>query len=367
MLLVSEPVLGEEEKAALCAVIDSNWITMGSRVQAFERAFAAEHGMSDGVAVSSCTAGLHLALAALGIGPGDEVLVPSLSFVATANAVVYCGARPVFVDIDSPQVPLMSIHSARTRCSARTRAVIVMHYAGALADPRDWREFAQERGLHLLEDSAHAVGAARSAIFGDVAVFSFFGNKNMTTAEGGMILSANEELLARVRTARAHGMTTSTVQRLNGQGVYDVTCLGFNYRMTELNAALGLVQLGKLAEWNARRKALSELYRERLDGSAVTVPFRRERLSSHHIQPVLLPEPGQRDQVMAALRAVGIQTSFHYPPIHRLTWYRDTFGEVSLPQTQSFAARELTLPLHPKMTQEHVERVVSALQGALSP
>jgi dTDP-4-amino-4,6-dideoxygalactose transaminase len=366
MLLVSEPVLGEDEKAALCAVIDSNWITMGSRVQALETAFATEHGMTQGVAVNSCTAGLHLALAILGIGPGDEVLVPSLSFVATANAVLYCGATPVFVDIGSLEVPLMSIEDAAARCTKRTKAVIVMHYAGYLVDADAWREFADRHGLFLIEDSAHAVGAARSRIFGDIAVFSFFGNKNMTTAEGGMILGADETMMAQVRLGRAHGMTTSTLQRLNGQATYDVTMLGFNYRMTELNAALGLVQLGKLSGWNARRKALTLQYKELLTGSGIAVPFATQSLSTHHIFPVLLPDSADRGLVIAALRQEGIQTSFHYPPIHLLSWYRDLNPDVHLPVTERFASRELTLPLHPKMVDAQVEHVTRALLRTLT-
>jgi dTDP-4-amino-4,6-dideoxygalactose transaminase len=366
MLLVSEPVLGEDEKAALCAVIDSNWITMGSQVEAFEKAFAATHGMAHGVAVNSCTAGLHLALATLGIGPGDEVLVPSLSFVATANAVVYCGATPVFVDINSLQVPLISIDDAAARCTQRTRAVIVMHYAGYLTDAAAWRRFADERNLHLIEDSAHAVGAARAQIFGDAAVFSFFGNKNMTTGEGGMILAADEALLARARLGRGHGMTTSTVQRLKGQGTYDVATLGFNYRMTELNAALGLVQLAKLAAWNERRQHLSQLYRRLLLGSGLEVPFAAHSLSTFHIFPVLLPESADRQHVIAALREDGVQTSFHYPPIHLLSWYRDRYPDVRLPVTESFSARQLTLPLHPKMEDSQVEHVTRALRRVLA-
>jgi dTDP-4-amino-4,6-dideoxygalactose transaminase len=366
MLLVSEPVLGEDEKAALCAVIDSNWITMGSQVQALEKAFAIEHRMTEGVAVNSCTAGLHLALAILGIGPGDEVLVPSLSFVATANAVLYCGATPVFVDIGSLEVPLISVEDAAARCTQRTKAVIVMHYAGYLVDADAWREFADQRGLLLIEDSAHAVGAARSRIFGDLAVFSFFGNKNMTTAEGGMILGANEQVLAQVRLGRGHGMTTSTMQRLNGQGTYDVTMLGFNYRMTELNAAVGLVQLRKLSAWNARRKTLSQQYKELLTGSRIEVPFAKQGLSTHHIFPVLLPESADRGFVIAALRQAGIQTSFHYPPIHLLSWYRDRNPDVHLPVTEMFSSRELTLPLHPKMEDEQVEYVTRALLRTLT-
>jgi dTDP-4-amino-4,6-dideoxygalactose transaminase len=365
MLLVSEPVLGEDEKAALCAVIESNWITMGSGVRAFEEAFAAEHGLKDGVAVNSCTAGLHLALAALGVGPGDEVLVPSLSFVATANAIVYCGATPVFVDIASLDVPLMSVADAAARCTERTKAVIVMHYAGYLADADAWRRFADERDLYLIEDSAHAVGAARGPVYGDLAAFSFFGNKNMTTAEGGMVLGTDVALIARMRLGRGHGMTTSTVQRLNGQGSYDVTMLGFNYRMTELNAALGLVQLAKLPAWNLRRQALSRRYRDLLGGTGVGMPYSAQHASTHHICPVLLPETADRQQVIAGLREAGVQTSCHYPPIHHLSWYRERHAGLRLPLTEAFSARELTLPLHPKMDDSQVEHVVHSLRRVL--
>jgi dTDP-4-amino-4,6-dideoxygalactose transaminase len=366
VLLVSEPVLGEEEKRALCAVISSNWITMGSRVRAFEEAFAAAHGANDGVAVNSCTAGLHLALAALGIGPGDEVLVPSLSFVATANAVIYCGAAPVFVDIESLDMPLMSVLDAAARCTARTKAVIVMHYGGYVANADVWRAFAAARGLYLLEDSAHAVGSARGPVFGDFAVFSFFGNKNMTTAEGGMILGGDQAQLDRMRLGRGHGMTTSTVQRLNGQGTYDVAMLGFNYRMTELNAALGMVQLARLPEWNLRRQALSRRYRTLLLDSGVDMPYAHHEISSHHICPVLLPVVANRQQVVSGLRELEIQTSFHYPPIHLLSWYRERTPELRLPLTELFAQRELTLPLHPKMEDSQVGYVVESLKRVLA-
>ncbi|MCW3474794.1 DegT/DnrJ/EryC1/StrS aminotransferase family protein [Rhodovastum sp. RN2-1] len=368
-MLVSEPSLGADEKQALVDVIDSNWITMGSRVQAFERAFADMHRMADAVAVNSCTSGLHLVMAALGIGPGDEVLVPSLSFVATANCVVYCGARPVFVDIESLDVPLMSCADAAAKCTARTKAVIVMHYGGYLVDRDAWRDFADSRGLFLIEDSAHAVGTARASIFGDVAVFSFFGNKNMTTAEGGMIVAGDDGLLDRIRQLRAHGLTSSTVQRLRGQAVsYDVTMLGYNYRMDELSAAIGLVQLGKLDQWNKKRRMLAHLYRDLLEERCpdVLLPFPEERTTSHHIMPIVLPSAIDRQRVIGILRSDGIQTTIHYPPIHCLSWYRNNTPVVSLPLTEDFAARQLTLPLHPKMEAQHVDLVTQVLANAVT-
>jgi dTDP-4-amino-4,6-dideoxygalactose transaminase len=369
MLLVSAPILGEDEKAALAAVIDSNWITMGGRVQAFERAFADKHRATHAVAVQSCTAGLHLALVALGIGPGDEVLVPSLSFVATANAVIYAGATPVFVDVESLSTPLISIDDAAAKCTAKTKAVIVMHYAGFACDPAAWRAFADARGLLLIEDSAHAVGSVRPKVFGDLAVFSFFGNKNMTTAEGGMILGEDDAVIARARLGRSHGMTTSTVQRLNGRPMYDVTMLGYNYRMDELSAAIGLVQLSKVDGWNLRRMEIARYYRKLLDANNVGIdlPFSASRNSTNHIFAILLPPGVERNEVMEGLRDVGVQTSYHYPPIHQLGWYLARDASVSLPVTEEFSAREMTLPLHPAMEMADVEHVVSSLVSIVSP
>ena len=249
MLLVAEPVLGAEEKSALSEVIDSGWITMGPRVRAFEQAFAALHSVSDCVAVNSCTAALHLALKALGVGPGDEVLLPSLTFVATANSALYVGAKPVFVDIESVERPLMSISDAESKCTSRTRAVILMHYAGYLNDRNAWSNLAARKGLLLIEDTAHAVGIDGVGKYGDAAAFSFYGNKNMTTAEGGAVFAKDPVVLGRVRQMRGHGMTSDTLQRLsNRSSHYDVTMLGFNYRMDDLRAAVGLAQLKYLRD-----------------------------------------------------------------------------------------------------------------------
>lgn len=367
-LLVAEPCLGSEEKAALLEVIDGGWITMGERVQAFERAFAAAHGAEDAVAVSSCTAGLHLILHALGLGPGDEVLVPSLTFVATANCVLHVGATPVFVDIASPGLPLMSLEDAAARCTRRTRAVILVHFAGYLADPEPWRAFCAERGLVLVEDAAHASGLPGAGTLGAAAAFSFYGNKNMTTAEGGMVVARDRTLRETIRQARGHGLTSGTFQRLHSRTpTYDVTMLGFNYRMDEMRAAMGLVQLSHLPAWNETRRALTHLYRHLLRNECpeVDVPFEDGRPSVHHIMPVLLPARADRQAVIDALGARGIQTSIHYPPAHRLSFYRARDPGLALPATETFASRELTLPLHPRMAARDVRRVVAALSDAV--
>jgi dTDP-4-amino-4,6-dideoxygalactose transaminase len=368
MLLVAEPILGAEEKAALSDVVDSGWITMGSRVRAFEEAFAERHAAKDAVAVSSCTAALHLLLEALGVGPGDEVLVPSLTFVATVNCVLYVGATPVFVDIESLETPLMSIEDATAKCTSRTRAIILMHYAGYLAQLGAWSNFAARRGLLLIEDAAHAVGVDGVGGLGDGAAFSFYGNKNMTTAEGGVVVAPSDATLDRVRQMRGHGMTSGTFQRLTNRAPnYDVTMLGYNYRMDELRAAIGLAQLHHLTAWNIKRKALTNLYRRLLEQycPAVLVPFRQDAVSSNHIMPIVLPTQVDRQDVIAGLRDAEIQTTIHYPPAHQLSFYKTRLPSVHLAQTEEFAQRELTLPLHPRMKEEQVERVVIALAKAL--
>jgi dTDP-4-amino-4,6-dideoxygalactose transaminase len=370
MLFVAEPTLGEEEKRALTEVIDQGWITMGDRVSRFEREFAEKHGAGDAVAVSSCTAGLHLVMLALGIRPGDEVLVPAMTFAATANCVLYVGAEPVFVDIESFERPLMSMEDAAAKCTERTKAVILMHYAGYLPDKKLWREFAAERNLLLIEDAAHATGARGAGTIGDAAVFSFYGNKNITTAEGGMIVAQDPSLLERLRQMRAHGLTASTFQRHSSLGLtYDVTLLGYNYRMDELRAALGLVQLKNLEAWNNKRRILTELYHRLLtrDCPKLIVPFHGSNMeSAYHILPVVLPPATDRKSVMSDLFKAGIQTTVHYPPAHKLSIYQERLGPVSLPQTEAFSVSELTLPLHPRLTEAHVKSVTEVLAETLS-
>jgi len=368
MLSVSEPCLGQEERRALVDVIDSGWITMGEKVRQFEQAFAALHGANDSVALSSCTAALHLILLGLGLGPCDEVLVPAMTFAATSNCVLYVGAKPVFVDIESTDVPLMSLDDAAAKCTARTKAVIIVHYAGFLADREKWQAFAAKQGLLLVEDAAHASGLSEAGTFGVAAAFSFYGNKNMTTAEGGAVIAREPGLLDRIRQARGHGLSTGTFQRhVNAMPGYDLTTLGYNYRMDELRAAIGLVQLKKVLEWNEHRRQLTSLYRTYLSERAqqVVVPFSAPRKTACHIMPVVLPRDSNRPDVIASLRTSGVQTTIHYPPTHLFSYYQGKFPGVKLPETEDFARRELTLPLHPKMQETHVDLVTRALADAL--
>ncbi|MDB5659765.1 MAG: putative PLP-dependent enzyme involved in cell wall biosis, partial [Cypionkella sp.] len=265
----------------------------------------------------------------------------------------------------------MSIKQAEASITPRTRAIMLMHYAGHMAEMRAWRELAARHDLLLIEDAAHAIGVAGVGSYGDGSAFSFYGNKNMTTAEGGMVLMRQPEMLERVRQMRGHGMTRSVLQRLVARTPhYDVDMLGYNYRMDEIRAAIGIVQLSRLEAMNTQRAALDIYYRallalleNRFEGFLVPRP--RTGLSAHHIMPVLLPMQADRDRTAADLHAAGIQTTIHYPPVHSLSYYRQRYPGLRLPLTEEFHRRELTLPLHPKMDESDVELVVSTLEKAL--
>lgn len=366
---LAAPAVGKAEADALRDVVDSGWITMGEAVRRFEHAFAQRHDMEHAVSVSSGTAGLHLSLAAFGLGSGDEVLIPSLTFVACANACWYTGAKPVSVDIESVDRPHMSLSDAQDRLTSRTKAVMVVHYGGWLCPMEAWRAFAREHELILLEDACHAPALNGVAAQGDAAVFSFYGNKNMTTAEGGIVLTHNPDLAGRIKRLRNHGMSASTSERQVGQNfTYDVTDLGFNYRMDELRAAIGLVQLDKLLDWNRYRVALLQRYRAAFaaSGSGVTLPFDGLEATAGHLCPALLPNGVNRKNLMQALREAGVQTSVHYPPIHTFSYYESRLGSQKLPKTETFAARELSLPLHPGLELEDVDYVVEQLTSVLN-
>lgn len=371
MILVAEPILGPQEQAAVADVLRSGWITQGPAVREFEQTFAQRHGAADAVAVNSCTAALHLALAALDIGPGDEVIAPSLTFVATVNAILYTGACPVLVDIEALDVPLISIALVEAAITPRTRAIVMMHFGGHLADPDPWRALAKQFGLWLIEDTAHAIGVPGVGHYGEAAAFSFYGNKNMTTAEGGMVLMRDPVRLERVRRMRGHGITSSAHDRLIARSAhYDVTELGFNYRMDDLRAAIGLVQLGQLNEFNCIRTTLVAGYLERLERLRnshhdLIVPQSRSGNSAHHIMPILVPALADRDTVAAKMQAAGIQTTIHYPPVHTLTYHRTRLPGLSLPLSEEFHHRVLTLPLHPRMSEQDLDHVVAALEEAI--
>lgn len=367
--------IGEAEREAVEHVLRSGWLSMGETTQKFERAFADFVGVRQAFAVANGTAALHLAVAALGLGPGDFVAVPALTFVASVSAVLYTGAEPLFVEVVGSNDLTLSPENLERRLTPRTRAVLVVHYGGYVCDMGAILAIARRHGLAVIEDAAHAPGAARdgrrAGAFGDVGCFSLFANKNLSTGEGGVVVTDRDDLAERIRLMRSHGMTTSTWDRWQGHAwSYDVVELGFNYRLDEMRAALGLVQLERVEAGNRRRAECAARYRELLaEVRGVTVPFSRyEGTSAHHLFPVLLRDSFTRAHVMEALARDGIQTSIHYPPVHLFQYYRKRFPHFAgtLPVTEDLAGRELTLPLYPSLGERNVETVVAALARALA-
>ncbi len=367
------------EEAAVVDVLRSKWLTMGDNTASFERAFAQHLGGGHVLAVSSGTAALHLAVRAAGIGPGDEVIVPDLTFVATANAVLYEGGTPVFADVVGAHDLTVDAADIEAKITPRTKAIIVVHYAGYPCRMGDITNVARNHGLAIIEDCAHAPSASWRGVpvgtIGDFGCFSFFSNKNLATGEGGAIWCRDEATGERLRLMRSHGMTAQTLDRHKGHAWgYDVTELGFNYRLTEIEAALALVQMGKLAQGDAARRAHTIYYRELLAAiPELIVPFAAfehewefDGVSSYHIMPVLLPPGTDREAVQGALRDAGIQTSVHYRPLHDFSAVSLAGGmRGGLDRVEALAPRILTLPLWPGMSAEQIELVCKTLEAAL--
>jgi dTDP-4-amino-4,6-dideoxygalactose transaminase len=370
---LSELRLGPEERDAAARIVDSGWLTLGREVAEFEAEFAAACGVDGAVAVANGTAALHLSCLAAGVGPGVEVIVPTLTFVASANAVALSGGRPVFADSTSADDLTLDPADVERRITPATRGIMCMHYGGYPSRMGALLDICERHGLFLIEDAAHAPGADWEGrplgTIGDAGCFSFFGNKNMSTGEGGMVVARDPELLAQVRLMRSHGMTTMSWDRYRGHATaYDVVRLGFNYRPSELTAALGRPQLAKLTANNERRNALIEFYRGRLDrpGSGATMPFRGQT-GSGHLAVLVVERQELRDPLRDALAGDGIQTSLHYPPVHLFDHYRTAYGYApgDLPVAEELAQRIVTLPLYPTMTQEQLDTVCSSVESFL--
>ena len=383
---LSDLRLTQEDRDAVMAALESNWLTMGERTQNFERLFAEALDSADPpfcFAVGNCTLALHMALVALGVGPGDEVIVPSLTFVATANAALYCGATVVLADVTSPNDWTLSIADVAAKITPRTKAIIPVHYAGQPCDMVALLALANSNGIAIVEDNAHGpladgwIDANHTAralgTIGEIGCFSFFSNKNMTTGEGGMVVTRNKALAEKLRLLRAHGMTTLTMDRHKGHAFsYDVVELGFNYRIDEMRAAMGITQLARLPSNNGKRAEVVGWYNQALAAvPGIVVPFAHRPAQGRqalHIMPVLLPDGVAREAVQIALRDVGIQTSIHYRPIHTFAYHSqsDMLRRDGLAVTDSLTPRILTLPLYPSMTHADVQLVADALRRALA-
>ncbi|MFD6935400.1 DegT/DnrJ/EryC1/StrS family aminotransferase [Streptomyces goshikiensis] len=368
------PRIGSAEADAVAEVLSSGWLSNGPVTRRFEQAFAEASGTTDSVAVSNGTAALHLAFLALDLGPGDEVVLPSLSFVSAAAVVTLSGATPVFADITGAHDLCVDPADVAARITPRTKAIVAMHYGGYAADLPALAAVAREHGVPLVEDSAHAP-ATRSehgvlGTVGDIGCYSFFATKNLATGEGGMVVARDPEVLERIRRLRSHALTVSAQDRhRGGPSVYDVDGFGLNYRPTEVGSAIGLVQLQDLPGRQRRREEIVRQYRAALaDVEGIGIPFldRAVEDSAHHLFPVLLAEGTERAAFQEHLAAAGVQSGVHYPPSHLFTAYRERFGytEGHLPVTEAVMERQLSLPLYVDMSDADTELVVDAVRHA---
>jgi dTDP-4-amino-4,6-dideoxygalactose transaminase len=361
----------EQDVEAVLDCLRSGWLTMGPRTAAFEDALAHFTGSPFAVTVSSGTAALHLACLAAGVGEGDEVIVPSLTFVACASAIRSAGARPVLCDIRGPHDLNLDIGDVERRITARTRAVIAVHLFGYPADVRALRDLCDARGLILIEDCAQAIGAVveedgrQVGTVGQLGAFSFFSKKQLCVGEGGMVTTADEALAHRVRLLRSHAMTSSTWDRHRGHNpAYDIVDVGFNFRLDEPRAALGLSRLNRLERDIATRRGLARAYRERLgDVPGVELIWNAQDVerSSHFAFAILLDDRAARDRFRAALRERAIQTTW-YPAVHTLSEYRDGRSQ-RLPRATEAADRHCALPLSSTMDTTALDLVVEAVRA----
>lgn len=367
------PVIGPDEIAEVVAVLRSGWLSTGPRVARFERAFAEYVAAPHAVALNSCTAALHLALLAVHVGPGDDVVTTPLTFCATANTVVHAGATPRFADID-PVTWNLDPAAAAAAATSRTRAFVPVHYAGRPVDTRAFRRLADAHDARLIEDAAHCVegrsaGAAIGAL-ADFTCFSFYATKNLTTGEGGMLTTASADGAAAVRTAALHGMSRDAWARYTRAGSphYDVLAPGFKYNMPDLMAAIGLHQLARIEASLRRREAVWRRYDEAFADLPLTRPAPVAEGDRHarHLYTILVEADSgwSRDDLAAALRAGGIATSVHFRAVHLFTYYAERFGlrRGMFPAAERVSDCTLSLPLSAGMTDEDVEAVVAAVR-----
>lgn len=370
----SRPAIGDEEIAAVTDVLRSGWITTGPKNQELEQAFCDAYGCRNAIAVCSATAGMHVALMGLGIGPGDEVITPSQTWVSTVNLICLLGATPVFVDVDRDTL-MMDAGTAAQAITPKTRAIVPVHYAGAPVDLDPLRELAEKKGIALVEDAAHAAGTRyRGQWIGQqgTAIFSFHAIKNMTCAEGGMVVTDDDTLAERVRRLKFHGLGADAFDRMT-QGrkpQAEVLEPGYKYNLADINAALALVQFRRLDDINRRRAELAARYREKLAGLPVR-PLALPDYPHDHAWHLFIvrvdPEEAgiDRDGFMQALKERNIGSGIHFRAVHTQKYYREHFPGQDLPNTDWNTQRLCTLPLFPDMSEAEQDRVVAAIKEIL--
>ncbi len=358
---------GEEEKEAVLRVLSSGWITLGEETELFEKEFAEYAGTKYALFFSSGTSALHVAYLSVGIKKHSRVLVPSYTFVSTVTPLIWCEANVIFGEITGENNLNLSPKELDKK---NPEFAVFVPIAGFMEGLSEFAERAHEKGIVLVEDCSHAHGSIykgkRCGTFGKVGVYSLYSNKNITTGEGGMLVTNDRKVYEKAKLLRSHGMTRLAYERYRGDPkIYDIVEIGYNYRATEMQAAIGRVQLKKLDDMNLKRKDLVRLYRRLFsDLPEVKIPFENFEESSNYIFPILVPAE-KRENVIKGLASKGIQTSWHYKPVHTFSAIKKRAGEFSLPLTEKIAEREITLPLYPDMEPEMVKEVVSATKDLL--
>ncbi len=372
------PLIGEEEKAEVLKVLESGWVTTGPRTFEFEKRLASYVGAGHVVALSSCTAAIHVSLAALGIGEGDEVITSTLTFCSTANVVLHLRARPVLADVE-PSALTIDPEDLRRKLSPRTKAILPVHYGGHPCRMDEVREVAAGRRIPVVEDAAHALGAAygekKVGTISEATCFSFYAIKNITTGEGGAVAVDDDELAARIRLYSLHGMSKDAWKRYTSTGswYYEVLYPGFKYNMTDIQAALGLCQLEKLEAFTARREEIASFYESQLSGveEIGTLGVDPRVRHARHLYPILLNLERlkiDRARFIEELRAENVGATVNFIPVHMHPYYTDTFGykKGDFPVAENAYERLISLPLYPKMRDEDAADVVAAVKKIAS-
>jgi dTDP-4-amino-4,6-dideoxygalactose transaminase len=363
----------DKEEQAVLEVLRSKWISTGPKTLEFEEKFAKLLSVDYAVALANCTVALHLALKLVGVDKDDEIICPSFTFVATVNAVKYLDAIPVFADVISLENLTISPKDIEAKITSKTKAIIVMHYAGFACDMDAIMDIAKKYNLKVIEDACHAplseYKGKKLGTIGDVGCFSFFSNKNISTGEGGMLVTNNNEFYIRTKLLRSHGMTSMSYERAKGHSTeYDVIEFGFNYRMDDIRSAIGVVQLDKIQEDLEKRAKIRQTYLDLLRNiDGIIIPFQDyKEFSSNYVMPIILKDSTyeKRNKIRKQLGELGIQTSVHYPAVHRFTIYKENYTD--LPITDYLADNLITLPMYSKLTIDEVTFIVGSVSDLCS-
>ncbi len=371
----SRPTIGQGEIDEVVDSLESGWITTGPKVARFEQAFSDWSGGASAISVNSATAGLHLVLSCLDLNPGDEIITTSITWPSTVNNIELCGARPVFADVDKNTLQI-DVHDVEARITPRTRAVIPVHFAGAPCDLDPLKQICTRHGIHLIEDAAHAVGTVyRGRLIGtdsEAAIFSFHPIKNITTGEGGMVLTNNRQWAQRMRRLRFHGISRDAWKRYSKGGIpqYEVEEPGFKYNMLDIQAAIGIHQFERLNEFNRTRRRLAEKYDELLQDIPEIMPLDRVPWPHEHAWHLYIVRLDidvlrvSRDQFIAAMQEENIGTGLHFPAVHLQKYYREKYGykRGDLRDAEWNSDRLFSLPLYPRLTEDDQADVISALK-----